>query len=274
MTALLVPVYRQPPAIYRAARALRRFGIIVLVLLILYAGSVGYSAYEAAHATVESRTLTGVLVANGNLDIGGSFTLSNPGIYPIAGLELAVRLANDTGVHLGTVTVGPDTVDGGGTGLFLISISLPIAASSAAESLLFVDQYIEVNAWANVTYAYLFPLSVALSETRSWGAPFEGFHATVGTPTLVNGTIVAPVTLFWANHASFTEQGAISFVIDSASGAQCGSGGFSMDVPPGSVYDQTQGVDLSSTCSPAGGELLASLTVEGSTTTFPPEPIP
>jgi hypothetical protein len=271
---LAVPAYRRPPAIYRAARALRWFGVIVLVLLILYAGSVAYSAYEAAHATVESRNLAGMLVANGDIEISGSFTLSNPGIYPIGGLELAVHLANETGVHLGTVTVGPETVDGGGTGLFPISISLPIVASSAAESLLFVDQYLEVNAWANVTYAYLFPLSVALSETRSWGAPFEGFHATVGTPTLLNGTIVAPVTLFWVNHASFPEQGSISFAVESAGGTNCGGGGFPMDVPPGSVYDQTQEVTLNSTCSPVGGELLASITIDGSTTSFPPEPIP
>jgi hypothetical protein len=248
--------------------------VIVLVLLILYAGSVGYSAYEAAHATVESRTLAGVLVANGDIEIAGSFTLSNPGIYPIGGLELAVHLANETGVHLGTVTVGPDTVDGGQTGLFPISISLPIATSTAAESLLFIDQYLEVTAWANVTYAYLFPLSVALSESRSWGAPFEGFHATVGTPTFVNGTIVVPVTLFWADHASFAEQGTASFVIDSAGGADCGGGEFPMNVPPGGAYDQTQKVALNATCSPAGGELLSSITIGGSTTSFPPEPIP
>jgi len=274
LAALGAPVHRSPPAIYRVARALRWFGIIVLVLLIVYAGSVAYSAYEAAHATVESRSLTGVLVENGNIEVSGSFTLSNPGLYPISGLELAVRLANDTGVHLGTVNVGPDTVDGGGTGEFPIAISLPIAASSAAESLLFVDQYIEVGAWANVTYAYLFPISVALTETRSWGAPFEGFDASLGTPKSVNGSVVVPVTLTWSNHASFAEQGSISFVVDSAAQADCGGGSFPMNVAPGAVYDQTQDVTLSSGCSPAGGELLASITVDGSTTSFPPEPIP
>jgi len=150
---------------------------------------------------------------------------------------------------------------------------LPIATSTAAESLLFIDQYLEVTAWANVTYAYLFPLSVALTETRSWGAPFEGFHATVGTPSLVNGSIVAPVTLAWANHASFAEPGSISFVIDSAGGADCGGGSFTMNVSPGSIYDQTQDVTLSTGCSPVGGEILSSVTIDGSTTTLPPETI-
>jgi hypothetical protein len=274
VAVLLVPTHRPPPAIYRLARALRWIGVIVLVLLILFAVSVAYSAYETAHATVESRQLTGVLVANGMIDVSGSFTLSNPGIYPIGGLELSVHIANDSGVHLGSVVVGPETIDGGSTGLFPISLALPISASSAAESLLFVDQYLQVRAWANVTYAYLFPLSVALAENRSWGAPFEGFAATTGTPTFSNGTLSDPVTLTWANHASFAEQGSISFTIESSSQTDCGGGAFSMNVAPGAVYDQTQAVTLSTGCSPAGGEILLTLTIGGSTTSFPPEPIP
>jgi len=274
MATVGVPVYRRPPAIYRIARALRRFGVLVLVLLIIYAGTVAYSAYEVARASVESRSLTSASVVNGTIDIRGSFTLSNPGIYPISGLGLVVRLANASGVHLGTVAVGPDTVDGGSTGFFPVALALPIAGSTAAESLLFVDQYIEVGAWANVTYAYLFPLSVALTETRSWGAPFEGFRATVGSPTFVNGTVVAPVTFTWTNHASFAEPGAISLVIDSAGGADCGGASFPMDVNPGQNFDETEDVTLSPGCSASGGEVLSSVTIDGSTTSLPPEPIP
>lgn len=274
MSALVLPVHRPPPPIYRVARALRRFGAVVIVLLILYVGTVAYSAYEAAHATVESRSLEGVLVANGDLEVSGSFTLSNPGIYPIQHLELVAQLANDTGVHLGSAAVGPETVDAGQTGLFVMSASLPINGSAAVESLLFVDQYIEVSAWANVTYAYLFPISVGLSETRSWGAPFEGFHATVGAPALMNGMVVAPVTFAWDNHASFAEDGAVSFVVDSASRVACGSSSIPMNVAPGGAFDETEDVALSPTCSPAGGELLASVTVDGSTTPLPPEAIP
>jgi hypothetical protein len=274
VAALVVPTYRQPPGIYRAARALRWVGGIVLVLLIVYAATVAVSAYEAAHATVESRNLSNVLVANGDLDISGSFTLSNPGWYAIEGVQLTARLANTSGVYLGTATAGPQTVDGGSSALFPISIALPIAGSTAAESLLFVDQYIDVNAWANVTYAYLFPLSVTLAESRSWGAPFEGFHATVGTPSMVGGSLVAPVTLLWTNHASFVEQGSISFIVDSAGGATCGGGSDPMDVAPDSAYDETEPVTLNPGCSPLGGELLASVTIDGSSTPLPPEPIP
>lgn len=275
MAASIVPTYRRPPAIYRVARALRWTGIIVLVLLIIYAGSVAYSAYEVAHASIQSRSLSAVSVQNGVIQISGSFTLSNPGIYPIAGLALSASVANDSGVHLGAVSVGPETIAGHSSALFPIVISLPIAGSDAAESLLFEDQYIEVAAWANVTYAYLFPLAVTLLETRSWGAPFEGFQATVGRPVLNNnGTVSVPVTVSFSNHASFLEDGALTFTVESAGQATCGGGSFPIDVPPGDSYDQTQDATLSTGCSPVGGELLSSFTIDGSTTSLPPEPIP
>lgn len=275
MAVSVMPTYRRPPPIYRVARALRWLGIIVLILLIIYVGSVAYSAYEVAHASIQSRSLTAVFVQNGMIEISGSFTLNNPGIYPIAGLVLSAQIANDSGIHLGSVTVGPETVGGQSSALFPVVISLPIAASAAAESLLVEDQYIEVAAWANVTYAYLFPLAVTLSETRSWGAPFDGFQATLGTPTLnSNGTVTTPVTVSFSNHASFLENGALSFTVESAASANCGGSSFAVDVPPGSNFDQTQYVTFGAGCSPMGGQLLASFTINGSTTSFPPVPIP
>jgi len=271
---LEIPLHRRPPLIYRLARALRWLGILILVALLIFAGTVAYSAYEVAHASIHSESLTGVLVANGAIQIGGSFTLTNPGIYPIEGLVFGAQIANASGVHLVAVNVGPETVEGHSTGLFPILVSLPISASSAAESLLFVDQYLEVRAWANVTYAYMFPLSVALSESRSWGAPFEGFHASVGSPTFTNGSFITPITVGWANHASFVEAGSLAVVVDSSAMVDCGGVTFSMDVHPGELYDQTQYETLNTGCNPSGGFLQITLSIAGSTTSLPPEPIP
>lgn len=274
MTAQVVSRYRRPPFIYRIAQVLRWFGIFVLIALILYAGSVAYSASEVAHASVQSRSLSAVFVSNGSIEVRGSFTLTNPGFYPIQDLELAARIANASGIHLGTITVGPNTVAGHGNASFPIVIDVPIAASLAAESLLVEDQYIHVSAWANVTYAYLFPLSVTLSENRSWGAPFEGLTVSVGTPVLRNGTVTTPVTITFSNHASFVENGGLSFVIESSSFADCGGGSFSLDVPPGALYDKTENVTLNTGCSPLGGQVVVTYTIDGSSTTLPPEPIP
>lgn len=275
MAVSVVPTPRRPPPIYRLARALRRIGIVVLVLLIIYIGTVAYSAYEVAHASIQSRSLSATFVENGMIEISGSFTLTNPGIYPIADLGLSARIANDSGVHLGAASVGPETIEGHSSSILPLVITLPITGSAAAASLLVEDQYIEVAAWANVTYAYLFPLAVTLSETRSWGAPFDGFRATLGTPTFnANGTATAPVTVTFSNHASLVENGLLSFTVESAALATCGGGTFVLDVPPGGNYDETTDVTLGAGCSPVGGEILGSFTIDGATTTFPPEPIP
>ena len=274
MAALVVPTHRTPPGIYRAARALRWVAVILLVLALIFVATVAYSAYETAHATVESRSLSGVSVANGEIDISGSFSLTNPGIYPIQSLTFTAHVANDSGVPLTSAAVGPQTINAGSTGQFPITLLVPVNESGAAQSLLFKDQYLEIAAWANVTYAYFFPLAVTLTESRSWGAPFEGFTASAGTPTFSDGVVSAPVTIDWANHASFTEQGALTYTVDSASRVVCGSGSFPVNVPAGQPFNETEPVALSASCSPIGGEVLVGYTFDGSTTQFPPEPIP
>lgn len=233
-----------------------------------------YSAVEVGRSSVQSRSLSAAFVPNGTIEVSGSFTLANPGFYPIRGFELSARIANGTDVLLGTVRVGPTTIAAGATGLFPVALFLPISSTGPAESLLTEDQYLDVNAWGNTTYAYLFPLSVSLAETRSWGAPFEGFHASIGTPTLGNGGVTVPVTVTFSNHASLVEVGTLSFVIESSTLADCGGGSFSLDVPPGGLYDQTQDVTLSSGCSPSGGQLLATYSSSSGTTVLPPEAIP
>src|SRR5208282_929363 len=145
--------------------------------------------------------------------------LSNPGLYPIQGFELTARIATDTEVFLGKLGVGPTDIAPASTGTFPIALYLPLSGLAAATSLLTQDQYLHVNAWGNATYAFLFPLSVALTENRSWGAPFEDFQATVGTPSGGGGSITVPVTVTFSNHASFAESGVLAFTIQSAGGA-------------------------------------------------------
>lgn len=274
MAALVVPTHRRPPPIYRLARALRWVSAIVFVGLLIFAGTVGYSAYQVAQASPQSRGLTATFAPNGTIEIGGSFTLSNSGLYSIHGFQLTARIVNASGVFLGKLGVGPTDIAPASTGVFPIAIYFPISGTGPAASLLTQDQYLGVDAWANATYAFVFPLSVALSETRSWGAPFVNFHASVGTPSGGGGTINVPVTVTFSNHASFAEGGTLTFSIVSSNLVRCGGGSFPLNVPPGGLYDQTENVTLSSGCSPSGGQLLASYSIGGSPIALPPEPIP
>jgi len=274
VAALVVPTHRQPPAIYRLARALRWVSTIVLVVLIIYAGTVAYSAVEVARSSAQSRSLSASFASNGTVEITGSFTLSNPGLYPIQGFALTARVANGAGILLGTLGVGPAEIAPSTTGVFPIALYLPVSASGPAESLLTEDQYLSVNAWGNATYAYLFPLSVSLSETRFWGAPFEGLQLSVGAPSIAGGTTTVPVTLTFANHAASADSGTITFLLESSNFVDCGGGSFSLAVPAGGFYDQTQNAVLSPGCPLAGGELLTTYSNGGGTIPLPPEALP
>ena len=274
MVAPVLPFRSHPPGIYRLARAFRWLSTLVVVVLIIYAGTVVYSAYEVARSSPQSRGFTASFAPNGTVEIGGSFTLSNPGFYPIQSFSLTARITNATGVFLGNLKVGPTVIAPSSTGVFPVAVYLPVTSGSATESLLTEDQYLGLSAWGNATYAYLFPLSVTLSETRSWGAPFEGFTVTVGTPSGGGGGITVPVTISFTNDASFTEVGTLAFVIESSMGAACGSDSFSLNVLPGTLYDQTEPVSLASGCSPAGGQVVSTYTSGGTTVVLPPEAIP
>jgi hypothetical protein len=253
---------------------LRVVSAIVLVLLILYAGTVAYSAIEVARSSVQSHSLSASFASNGTVEIAGSFTLSNPGLYPIDKVALTALIANGEGVFLGRLAVGPNDIAPSSTGVFPFAVYLPVSVSGAAESLLTVDQTLGVNAWGNATYAYLFPLSISLVENRSWGAPFEGFRATAGTPTGGGGTLVVPVLVTFSNHANSPDQGTIAFVIESSGGVVCGSGSFPIDDAAGALYDQTENVAVSAGCSPAGGHLLTTYSAAGGMIPLPPETIP
>lgn len=269
-----VPTYHHPPAIYRLAQLFRGLSVVVVVLLVVYAGTVVYSAYEVARSSPQSHGLSASFAPNDTVEIGGSFTLSNPGFYPIQSFALTARITNASGVFLGRLHVGPTVIAPSATDNFPVALYLPVSSVSAAESLLTQDQYLDVSAWGNATYAYLFPLSVTLTETRSWGAPFEGFAVKVGTPGGGGGMVTLPVTVTFTNDASFSEQGTLAITVVSSADVTCGSTSFPIDVPPGNLYDQTETLSLSSGCSPAGGQVVTTYTSGGTTLVLPPEAIP
>ncbi|HYB77360.1 MAG TPA: hypothetical protein VEE83_01595, partial [Thermoplasmata archaeon] len=116
--------------------------------------------------------------------------------------------------------------------------------------------------------------SVSLSQNRSWGAPFEGLHASLGAPVVMGGQVSVPVHVTFSDQSSEDDVGTMSFVIISASSVACGGATFPISVPSGSYFDQTEDATLSSGCSPAGGHLVITYTTPSGTLAFPPEPIP
>jgi hypothetical protein len=274
MAALPNPRSRTPPPVYRLSRLFRRLSLVVLVVVVVFLGTVAYSAVRLVQSSPQTGGYSASFASNDTVAVTGSVELSNPGFYPVTGFTLGLRVLNSSGWFLGELSAGPTTLAPGVATAFPISLYLPIAAGTPAESLLVTDQYLSVGVWGNTTYAYLFPISVHFTQSKFWGAPFSGLQVTAGAPTLVNGSLIVPVTLSFTNHATFTESGTLSAEVVQANGLVCGGSAFSLDVLPGELFDQTENVGLSSGCSVAGGHVSAAF-VSGSTTIpLPSEALP
>jgi hypothetical protein len=274
----VLPRYRRPPPLYRLARILRILSVVVLVVLILFVVTALYSAYETARgapSTANSSSFTTGFAPNNTLAVTGQFTFSNSGFYPVSAFTLHLVVRNGTLAYVGASTAGPVTFAPGSSQVFPIAFYLPVAANTPAASLLTEDQTLSVAIWANATFGYLFPVSVALNESHAWGAPFADFSATVGTPFPMGSMVEVPVTVQFNNHASFADDGTFDLTILSSSGVTCGTGSFVVDVPAGQSYSQMNDIGLASGCSPSGGTLeTVYANSAGGTIALPPEPIP
>lgn len=274
MTAAVYQANIQPPGLYRLARALRRLSVIALVVIILFTLSVVYSAVETVRSGSSVGPISETFASNGTLVLSGSLTLNNNGIYSVQGLTLAVRITNTTGAFVGATEFGPTNLGSASSVVEPLTFYVAVNGGGAGPSLLTEDQSLPVSVWANATFGYLFPVSLAISATRSWGAPFADLGVAVGTPT-VNGTgTYVPVTLSFQNHSPVTDAGNLNFVILSPTGARCGAGGFALEVAPGDPFSQMTPVALSHGCSPLGGTIQPSYVTPSFTVSLPTERVP
>ncbi len=248
--------------------------MVVLVVLVVFLLTVGYSAYELIGSSPRSGAYSAGFSSNGTVAVTGSLSIANAGWYPLSGFTLSLRIQNASGTLLGEVTDGPFTLGAQAVTTVPIALSVPIAPNGAGASLLVADQFLLLGVWGNATYAYLFPVSVHLDQNRSWGAPFANLQFAAGTPHTANGSTVLPVTVSFSNHASFAEVGDLALSLDAANGTRCGGSTYSLNVAPGSFYYQTQNVVLAPGCSIAGGSAVGVFSSGGGTIVLPPEALP
>jgi len=266
--------YRRPPGLYRLARAFRRVSLVVFVLIILFLASAIYSAVEVVRSGPSTGGFGATFAANDTVAVSGILNFSNPGFYPISGFAVHIRVLNQSQVYLGEGSAGPVTLASGSNQPITITFYLPVGSSGPGASLLTQDQTLNVSVWGNATYAYLFPISIAVETNKSWGAPFADLAISVGTPVPGMGGAVVPVTVQFQNHAKFADSGELTFAIVPTGGPSCGSGSFDLDVGPGQQFGQTTNVPISMGCSPSGAQLEAEYVGNGVTIPLPPERIP
>jgi hypothetical protein len=262
----------RPPGIYRAARALRRAAVIVLVLTVVFVAFVGYSAVQIVHSRPQVGNSSTTLEPNGSVAYSTSFTLNNPTYFAIQSFQLQVRIANTSGAVLVDDATPATTVPAGATSYVPFTFYLPL--SSGTTSLLTVDQYLDWNVWGNASYGYLFPVSIGVSTERSWGAPFANLSVRVGTPFMMNGTLEVPIELSFVDNANFADMGTVNFQVVSSGGATCSTGSFSIDVPGGQAYSMMQNAAIASGCNPSGGNVNSQYFQNGASIPLPSEAIP
>ncbi len=269
------PFYHKPPTppgLWRAARAFRRASTIALVLIVVFVAFVAYSAVQVVKAKPGVGSSSSVLEPNDTVGITTSFSLTNPTYFAIQDFALHFLVLNATGASLVDSSTAPESIPAGGSALFPVALYVPLSASS--EDLLTENQYLDWNVWGNASYAYLFSVSIGVDTERAWGAPFDNLTVSVGTPFEEMGVAEIPVTVTFADDASYADVGDLNYQVLSAGDAECGSGGFALDVPSGEAYDQTQDVALATGCNPAGGQVTSEYVENGETVPLPPEPIP
>jgi hypothetical protein len=268
------PVHTYPrrvPPLYRLARGLRSASALVLVLLIVFTASVVYSTSQISQSPPQVSSFSVGFASNGTIILAGTLTLGNPGFYPIQGLSLEARVANESGLFLGSFGFGPATLASQSTEEYPIDLYLPVSATGPGASLLVNSQYLRVGLWGNATFGFIFPAGVSMLNNRSWGAPFSGLNIDVGSPAL-NGTV--PITVSFQNQASITEAGTLRAAVLSSTGIECGSVSWLLDVSQGQQFQQTQPLSLAPGCSPANGTLVTEFITPGYTLPLPPEAIP
>lgn len=267
-------IYHRPPPLYRLARLLRRLSLLVLVLLILFTASVVYSAAETAQSSSQLSNITASFQSNGTILLSSTLTLSNNGIYPVQGLGFDIVVTNASGFFIGAEGIGPGTLGSQQTASYPLNLYVPVSTTGPGPSLLTQDQTLPVRIWANATVGYLFPVELSFADNRSWGAPFEDLHFSVGPPTAMGGGESVPVELSFENHSPVEDVGTLQFAVESPGRVTCGSGSFALDVPAGNAYNQTTLVALTSGCSPAGGQVTSAYVTPSYTIVLPPESIP
>jgi hypothetical protein len=262
---------RRMPLLYRLGMGFRRASVLVLVLLILFVGSVVYSTSELGQSPPQVSSFSVGFGANSTMILVGSLTVSNPGFYPVQALTLSARVVNETGMFLGNFALGPTDLAGQATNEYPLEMYLPVVATGPGASLLVRDQFVTIALWGNATFGYLFPAGITLFQNRSWGAPFANLAYRVGSAS-PNGTV--PVSVSFQNQASLTEAGVLRVSVVASTGILCGSVGWTLNVAPDQPFSGTQPLTLATGCSPVGGTLVGEYTTPDYSVPLPPEAVP
>ena len=217
----------------QAIRALGWATTILWILVILFSGTVVYSALQIEMNFAEEPEVT---ASNGEMTMSLPFSISNGGLYDISELNITTRIEaeNETVISRSTTLVPLIPRDSTVSETHDIALSLDDILAKNLTYMLFDDTDLNVDMFIGLTYAYAIPLKIASNITMPWGAPLN--NLTVGEITEISPS-QANAPLSFENHAFFSFNGTIRLKIMDGSNNEIGSGTTYIYVPAEASYD-------------------------------------
>lgn len=243
------------PGLWRLARLFRRLAIVWFVVVAVFLATVAYSGTQLRPGHESGPSSPPVVNGNDSVTLTGSLNVSNGGWYPLTDVTLFTMVETANGTLLATGGSPVVTIAAGGVTPVPFTITIALDAKAAARSLLTHDATLPSTTWANATYVGLFHVEVVVPQNVSWGAPLYGLNVSAGSPTIEpNGTAAVPLTVTFADHASFPVDGRAVYTLRSG-GSVCDSGALPVSAAPGQSFDGTSTAYLGSGCSASGATL-------------------
>jgi hypothetical protein len=226
----------------QAIRALGWTATILWILVILFSGTVVYSAMQIGMNFEEDSQVT---TSNGALTMSIPFSISNGGLYDISELNITTRIEaeNETIISRSTTLVPSIPKTGTVDETHDITLSLDDILDKNLTYMLFNDANLSVDMFVGLTYAYAIPLRISSNLTMPWGAPLS--NLTVGEITELSPS-QANVSLSFENHAFFSLNGTIRLDIADRFDRLMGTGTTDVFVSPEGSYDDVIAVALTS----------------------------
>lgn len=223
-----------------AIRALGWATIILWILVILFSGTVVYSAIQIGMNFEGEPEVT---ASNGEMTMSLPFSISNGGLYDISELNITTRIVaeNETVISRSTSSVPLIPKASTVNETHDISVSLDDVLAKNLTYMLFNDINLSVDMSVGLTYAYAIPLRISSNLTMPWGAPLS--NLTVGEITEISPS-QANAPLSFENHAFFGLNGTIRLEILDSFNRLIGSGTTDILVPQEGSYDDVIPVTL------------------------------
>lgn len=216
-----------------AIRALGWATTILWILVILFSGTVVYSAMQIRMNFEEEPQVT---TSNGTLKMSIPFSISNGGLYDISELNITTLTVAENETVISRSTTSVFLISRGYTvnGTYDIIVSLDDILAKKLTYLLFNDTDLNVDMFVALTYAHTIPLKISSNLTMPWRAPL--YNLTVSEITIVSPNQVN-VSLSFKNRALFSLDGTIRLeIVDSNNRTR--SGTTDIFVLPGDSYDK------------------------------------